>query len=185
MTRKRLVALVILGVILTISLIADSPHTASNSTQPPPPPGLYRITNFIDGDTIEVAMNSSKETIRFIGIDTPEVSHHNTTEQCYGPEASAHTKELINTQPVRLEADPVGDNRDRYSRLLRYVYLPDGTLLNQRLIADGYAFAYLTFPFSKKEEFAATQGQAQEAGRGLWTACQPQLNKGRWHSNEP
>src|ERR1700712_372635 len=95
-------------------------------------PGMYTIDHFVDGDTIVVNMNGSVETIRFIGIDTPETHKPNTPVQCYGPEAAAHTKDVISKfGKVRLQADPMDTNRDRYGRLLRYVYLPDGTLLDE------------------------------------------------------
>lgn len=135
-------------------------------------PGLYRVVKFDDGDTIEVDMNGTSEIVRFIGVDTPETHKPNTPVQCYGPEASDYTKRLIGGQKVRLEADPLNTNRDRYGRLLRYIYLPDNTLVEQKLIAEGYGFAYTYFPSSKNVEFSALEQQAQKAGKGLWSACQ-------------
>jgi len=148
-------------------------------------PGLYTINHYVDGDTIAVNMNGSVETIRFIGVDTPETHKPNTPVQCYGPEAAAHTKAaIIKFGKVRLQADPLDTNRDRYGRLLRYVYLPDGTLLNEELVKDGYGFAYLDFPFSKKNQFAAAGQAAQSAKAGLWAACHPAINKyGGYTSN--
>lgn len=138
-------------------------------------PGTYQVTRYVDGDTIVVDMDGRNETVRFIGIDTPETHKPNTPVQCYGPAAAAHTKNVISQSGgrVRLAADPLGTNRDRYDRLLRYVYLPDGTLVNELNIRAGYAFAYPFFPFSKKEQFAAAQLEAQTARRGLWGNCEP------------
>jgi micrococcal nuclease len=138
-------------------------------------PGLYAIDHYVDGDTIAVTMDGTKETVRFIGIDTPETHKPNTPVQCYGPAAAAHTKAMIAAAggKVRLVSDSLSTNRDRYNRLLRYVYLPDGTNLNQLNIQDGYAFYYPYFPFSKKTEFAAAQQQAMTASKGLWGACTP------------
>ena len=138
-------------------------------------PGMYRITRYVDGDTIVVNMNGSDETIRFIGIDTPETHKPNTPVQCYGPAAAAHTKNLLqaNGGKVRLAADPLGTNRDRYNRLLRYVYTPDGQLVNEVNIREGYAFYYPYFPFTKSQQFAAAQSQAQSTSKGLWGNCQP------------
>ena len=104
-------------------------------------PGLYRVVKFDDGDTITVDMNGTVETVRFIGVDTPETHHPDRPIECYGREASDYTKRLIGGQKVRLQADPLDTNRDRYGRLLRYVYLPDNTLVEQKLIAEGYGFA--------------------------------------------
>lgn len=147
-------------------------------------PGLYAVQRFVDGDTIVVDMNGTTETVRFIGIDTPETHKPNTPVQCYGPAAAAYTKNRIGTQRVRLVADSLNTNRDRYNRLLRYVYLPDGTNLDQELVAKGYAFAYLSFPFSKSDDFAAAQASAKAANKGLWSNCKPVLeSNGRWQSN--
>ena len=147
-------------------------------------PGLYAVDHFVDGDTIAVKMNGVSETIRFIGIDTPETHKPNTPVQCYGPAAAAYTKNRIGTQRIRLVSDSLSTNRDRYNRLLRYVYLPDGTNLDQELIAKGYAFAYVSFPFTKSAGFAAAQKNAQDHSLGLWGNCKPyQEANGRWQSN--
>jgi endonuclease YncB( thermonuclease family) len=134
-------------------------------------PGLYTIKRFVDGDTIVVDMNGTDETVRMIGVDTPETHKPNSPVQCYGPAASAYTKNLIGSQKVRLEADPTNQNRDRYNRLLRYAYLPDGKLIAEEVIANGYGFAYTQFPFTKKDQFVQAEEQAKAANRGLWGNC--------------
>ena len=110
------------------------------------PPGFYQVTRFDDGDTITVDMNGGSETIRFIGVDTPETHDPRKAVQCFGYAAAAFTKNLIGENPVRLRADPMNTNRDRYNRLLRYVYLPDDRLVNAEIIKQGYGFAHPTFP---------------------------------------
>lgn len=147
------------------------------------PPGHYLVTEVYDGDTIAVDMNGATERIRMIGVDTPETHKPNAPVQCYGPQASDYTTKNLDGQAVRLEADPTNDNRDRYGRLLRYVYLQDGTLWNQRLIEQGYGFAYLSFPFEKSADFAASQQAAQNQHQGLWAACQTTLQGTRWQTN--
>lgn len=134
-------------------------------------PGLYTVTRFVDGDTITVDMNGTAETIRMIGVDTPETHKPNTPVQCYGPAAAAYMKQLIGDQPVRLEADPTNQNRDRYGRLLRYVYLPDSRLVQLESIAQGYGFAYTSFPFTKKAQFVAAEDTAKAGNKGLWGNC--------------
>jgi micrococcal nuclease len=138
-------------------------------------PGTYKVVRYSDGDTIVVDMDGREERIRFIGIDTPETHKPGAPVQCYGPAAAAHTKNLISAAGgrVRLAADNLGTNRDRYDRLLRYVYLPDGRFVNEINIREGYAFYYPYFPFSKKLQFAAAQAEAQAANRGLWGNCTP------------
>lgn len=142
-------------------------------------PGMYSVVEFVDGDTIRISMQDSIETIRFIGIDTPEKNHPQKPVQCFAEAASRHLQEIIGNQPIRLEADPTNQNRDRYDRLLRYVYLPDGTLVNAKQIADGYAFTYLAFPFQKVDEFKVLENQAREQNRGLWGSCVVLLEDGQ------
>ena len=142
-------------------------------------PGLYEVTRFSDGDTITVDMNGKKETIRMIGVDTPETHDPDVPVQCYGPAASAYTKNLIGTQKVRLEADPTNQNRDRYDRLLRYVYLPDGRLVQAEIIKNGYGFAYTLFPFTKKEQFTQLETEAKNSTKGLWANCSVTDENGR------
>lgn len=158
--------LAIAGLGVTAYRLADN-NLALSSRQP----GLYSINHFIDGDTIAVNMNGSVETIRFIGVDTPETHKPNTPVQCYGEAAAAYTKQLIGSQKVRLQADSLDTNRDRYGRLLRYVYLPNGTLIEASLIANGYGFAYTDFPFEKSAEFMLAEQAAKTGGKGLWSAC--------------
>jgi micrococcal nuclease len=146
-------------------------------------PGLYAIDHFIDGDTISVNMNGRKESVRLIGVDTPETHRPNTPVQCYGVAAAAYTKNTIGNQKVKLVADPTNQNRDRYGRLLRYVYLPDGRLLDEDLVANGYGFAYTLFPFQKKAEFVQAEAQAKAAGKGLWGNCSVTISDGRKQTN--
>jgi micrococcal nuclease len=129
-------------------------------------------------------MNGKTESVRMIGVDTPETHKPNTPVQCYGPAAAAYTKQLIGQGQVRLEADAKSQDRDRYNRLLRYVYLPDGTLLEAKLIQGGYGFAYIDFPFTKSQQFVDLQSQAQAGHAGLWGNCSPyQESSGRWQTN--
>lgn len=182
-TKRRLIKLVI----TIIVVLAGSYLVPQLSTEPgktPPPSGYYHVTDFNDGDTITVDMAGQAEKIRMIGVDTPEVEDPRKPVQCFGKAASNYTKTLIGSQPVRLEADATNTNRDRYQRLLRYVYLPDGTLVNYKLIAEGYGFAYTSFPFTKSDQFKQAQKEAKELNKGLWGVCQPEINKyGGYDSN--
>ena len=148
-------------------------------------PGLYRIVKFDDGDTIAVDMNGKTETIRFIGVDTPETHDPRKPVQCYGPEAAAYTKLTLGNQRVRLASDPLSSNRDRYDRLLRYVYLPDGTLLNEQLIKTGHGFAYTYFPFTKSALFTKDEIVAQRSKIGVWKFCKPAPNDFGGYTSNP
>lgn len=135
-------------------------------------PGLYKVVKFDDGDTIAVDMEGKKETIRFIGVDTPETHDPRKPVQCFGKEASRFTKRVIGESRVRLEADRLSGNRDRYDRLLRFVYLPNGQLLNQTLVEEGYGFAITGFPHTKMESFVNAEAEAKSRQRGLWGQCE-------------
>jgi endonuclease YncB( thermonuclease family) len=175
-------ALFITGVVLLMQHYGWLQKAATGSEQSQP--GTYAIDHFIDGDTIAVNMNGTVEKIRMIGVDTPETHKPNTPVQCYGEAAAAYTKQLIGNGRVRLASDSQSSNRDRYNRLLRYVYVPDGRMIETELITNGYGFAYTYFPFSKSAEFTADEQQAQAAHKGLWSVCKPTPNQyGGYTSN--
>jgi micrococcal nuclease len=140
-------------------------------------PGTYTVTSVMDGDTIEVDLGGYKDTVRLIGVDTPETKDPRKPLQCYGEAASAKTAEWSLGKRVRLEADPADSERDKYGRLLRYVYLEDSRLLNAEIIKEGYGFAYTIFPFEKLEEFRSYEHEARAAGRGLWSGCSIDENR--------
>ena len=133
-----------------------------------------QVLRVIDGDTIVVTINSKTEKVRLIGVDTPETVDPRKQVQCFGKEASAFTKQLLTNQTITLESDITQENRDKYKRLLRYVYLPDGTNVNKKIIADGYGFEYTyQIPYRYQQEFKEAQRAAREQKRGLWAdgAC--------------
>lgn len=127
-----------------------------------------RVTRVIDGDTIEVEIDGTTYDVRYIGIDTPETVHPDKPVQCFGPEASARNKELVEGQMVGLEKDV--SETDRFGRLLRYVWVGD-EMVNAALVRDGYA-QVSTFPPDVRHQdlFLQLQREAREAGRGLWGA---------------
>jgi micrococcal nuclease len=129
------------------------------------------VVRVVDGDTIDVTVNGAHERVRLIGIDTPETVKPNTPVQCYGPEASEHTKELLAPgTPVYLERDLVA--RDDYGRLLAYVFRTDGVFVNRDLIDNGFARPLEIKP-NLAYHVAFEQGAhgAEAAGLGLWSHC--------------
>ncbi len=122
------------------------------------------VKRAVDGDTIEL---ESGEKIRYIGMNTPETVKRNWPVECYGHEASAYNQQLVEGKRVRLEKDV--SERDRYGRLLRFVYLEDGTLVNEMLVREGYAYVS-TFPpdVAKESLFRQAETEARTAKRGLW-----------------
>lgn len=127
----------------------------------------------VDGDTLVIEMNGGSEKVRLIGVDTPETVHPQKPVEHYGKEASAFTQRMVENKMVRLEYD--WQQRDKYGRLLAYVYLEDGTFLNAEIIKQGYGFAYTRFPFKYLDEFREYEKQARESKLGLWKE-QPSTN---------
>jgi micrococcal nuclease len=131
-----------------------------------------RVTRTIDGDTVVVALTSpprgiaGKETVRLIGVDTPETVDRRKAVQAFGKEASTYAKQHLDGKSVFLAFD--WDLRDKYRRLLAYIYLPDGTCFNAQLVREGYGHAYVQFPFQFMEEFRGLEAQARRQNRGLW-----------------
>lgn len=129
----------------------------------------YNVTKVTDGDTIHIQMNGNDEKIRLIGINTPETVDLRTSVQCFGKEASVRMKELTGGKIVRLEYDETQDTRDAYNRLLAYVYLEDGQMVNRKMVAEGYAYEYTYLkPYKYQKEFRQLQTLARSSYRGLW-----------------
>lgn len=129
----------------------------------------YNVTKVTDGDTIHIEMEGRDEVVRFIGINTPETVDPRRPVQCFGKEASKRMKELAGGRIVRLEYDESQSTRDAYDRLLAYVYLEDGQMLNRKMIAEGYAYEYTYIkPYKYQKEFRDLQVLARTSERGLW-----------------
>lgn len=134
----------------------------------------YAVTSVVDGDTFKVAIGGVTETVRLIGIDTPESVDPRKSVECFATEASNQAKKLLSGKRVKLAADPTQGERDKYRRLLRYAWLEDGAFFNQQMIADGYAMEYTyDAPYQYQAAFKQAQAEAQAAKRGLWAdaAC--------------
>lgn len=147
-------------------------------------PNYYKVAKVIDGDTIEVKIDGRIEKVRLIGLDTPETKKPNASVECYGIMASQRAHEILDNHSVKLESDSTNSNRDRYGRLLRYVYLKNGTLFNSDMIKQGFGFAYTIYPFTKKDEFKASQNQANRNRVGLWSGgCTISIQNGQYKTN--
>ncbi len=130
----------------------------------------YRVVEVVDGDTIKIARDGRTETLRLIGLDTPETKDPRKPVQCFGEEASARAKKLLEGNKVRITQDPTQDTRDKYGRMLAYVWTEGGTLYNYRMILDGYAHEYTyDVPYQQQARFKRAEAQAREEGRGFWS----------------
>ncbi len=181
---RRLLAVSLLLVVLGV---ACDGHQVDLTTQAPATlgeePGGYEeatVTRVVDGDTIVVDITGRSEgpgagmaeigneyRLRLIGIDTPESVRPGTPVECFGKEASAAAKALLEGAEVKLVKDV--EEADQYDRLLRYVYLR-GEMANARLVVNGYASTY-TYPPNIRHSslFVQLQSEAREADRGLWS----------------
>lgn len=130
---------------------------------------IAKVARVIDGDTIKVLISDREETVRLIGVDAPEITDSRKAIQCFGKEASDKAKEVLGKKTVVLEADSTQDNKDKYGRLLRYVFV-DGINLSKLMISQGYAheYTYQNNPYKYMDEFKDAQEQAQENKIGLW-----------------
>jgi micrococcal nuclease len=163
------------AVVLAVALAAGCGHGGPPLPTPSAADGSLpagvdvAVARVVDGDTIEVA---GGERVRLIGVDTPETKDPKRPVGCFGKEASAFTASLL---PAGTRVRLVGDaeQRDRYGRLLAYVYRrTDGLFVNAELLRRGFG-QLLTIPpnVAHTDEFAAIARQAREGGQGLWAAC--------------
>ena len=130
-----------------------------------------RVERVVDGDTIIVQGPGGRERVRYIGIDTPESVAPDRPVECYGPEASEANHRLVDGQEVRLV--PGTESRDRYGRLLAYVYLPGSERsVNAELVRRGAADTLTIAPNTEHAgELAALREGARDRGAGLWGRC--------------
>jgi micrococcal nuclease len=127
----------------------------------------YRVQRVVDGDTLVLTDGTR---VRLLGVDTPETKHPNIPPEPLGAEASEFTRRHIEGRTVTLQFD--WERRDRYHRVLAYVYLDDW-MLNEELIRAGFSRAETRFPYSSamKRRFRAAEKEARENSRGLWASA--------------
>mgnify|MGYP001052398455 CR=1 FL=1 len=130
-------------------------------------PTEYSVIRVVDGDTLIVSIDGKDETVRLIGIDAPESVHPDTSRNSeLGMRSAEYAKELLEGQKVRIELD--AQERDRYGRLLAYVYLGD-VMVNVQMVEAGMAVV-ATYPPNVRftERFVEAERRAREKGVGLW-----------------
>lgn len=159
--------------LILLVLIALAGWRAWQIGQPPiPVPGqdaIVHVARAVDGDTL---LLSDGHRVRLLGVDTPETKRENTPVQAWGPEAHEFTREHVEGKDVRLQFDL--ERRDKYDRLLAYVYFGD-FFLNEELLRAGLGRALLQFPYSDtmKRRFRKAQQEARDAHRGIWSDVTP------------
>ena len=154
---------------LTCVTAAAAATSRTGSPESPAGAFTYRgtITHIVDGDTLDVRLASGRtERIRLIGIDTPERG------ECYATKATERARLLAMSKPVVLRGDATQDTRDRYGRLLAYVWIPGGKDLGYQLIAGGFAKVYVyRNPFQRLSAYRNAEAGARGATGGQWKAC--------------
>jgi micrococcal nuclease len=148
---------------------ALAPKSPAPVASPPSTRRVASVIDVIDGDTIEVSRSSGSESVRLIGVDTPETVHPSVPVECFGPKASSFTTTALLAKTVRLEFDD--ERRDHYGRLLAYVWTR-GKLFNKVLVERGYAEVTIYAPNDEHEAILySAQSRARAADRGAWGAC--------------
>ena len=174
MGKKLLGALLILGIIFIFAgfFVQSKPQIIDQGLSPTPlvlNQEIAKVTRVVDGDTIKVLINNKEESVRLIGIDAPETVDPRKPVQCFGIEATEKAKEILDNQTVMLESDSTQDNRDKYGRLLRYVFL-NAINFNKLMISQGFAheYTYMGNPYRYQLEFKNAERDAGENKKGLW-----------------
>lgn len=153
----------------TIEQIPENTEKTSTPQGATSPSPLYQVISVTDGDTIRIDYDGASTPLRLIGVDTPESVDPRTTVQCFGVKSYEHLKSRLTGKQVRIESDPTQSDRDKYDRLLRYVYL-DNEDIGLSIITNGYGHEYTySIPYQKQAEYKNAQSEASKAERGLWS----------------
>jgi micrococcal nuclease len=136
------------------------------ASQSPELPRTGVVERVVDGDTLVLHRIGH---VRLIGVDTPETKDPRKPVERYGLHASAFLKRLATGQTVTIEYDQT--TRDRYGRLLAYLHLPDGRVVNEEIVRQGFGFAYVKYPFKHMDRYRALEREARVAGRGIWATA--------------
>jgi micrococcal nuclease len=161
----RLVLVVGLGLLQAAGVFADA---------------RAQVTAVVDGDTIRIDRDGRTQTVRLIGVDTPEIRDRHRPSappQPFARESADFARRSLAGRAIRLEFER-GERLDHYGRLLAYVFLDDGTFFNRELVRQGFARAYTRYPFSFAKEFRAVQQEARAAQRGLWATLDQASGRG-------
>lgn len=130
--------------------------------------GRYKVLNVYDGDTFTVNYDGVETSVRIIGVNTPETVDPRKTVECFGEQAALYLKNKLSGKEVDLERDYTQDNRDKYNRLLRYVYL-DSEDVGYDIIYNGYGYEYTYYiPYEKQSKYKEAEKDAEQNSRGLW-----------------
>lgn len=157
---------------LCTALVACGSSGGGVDLQPGVQQGPYNVVRSVDGDTIRVDRDGEEIVVRLIGIDTPETVAQDRPIECFGPEASERTAQLVEGKQVWLEYDEVSGLTDKYDRTLAYVWLSSDLMLNEQLVREGFAEEYTYSEGARHQpQMRQAEGEARASGAGLWSAC--------------
>ncbi len=129
------------------------------------------VVSVVDGDTVKIILNNKSETVRVIGINTPETVHPSKPVECFGVASSNKAKELLFDKSVQVVFDETQGERDKYGRLLAYLILPDGKDFGRSMIDGGFAYEYTyNVPYKKQDEYKEALVNARNNKVGLWAS---------------
>jgi len=157
--------------------VSSTPISEPSNTLVPTQPSKtkYKVVSITDGDTVRISIDGVEEKVRLVGIDSPESKDPNEPKGCYADEATVKLKELILNKEVYIRYDGEQGSRDRYDRLLLYIWLPDDDgdiFINNYLVQEGYAFAYRKIDSDYLDQFIESENSAKVNKKGLWgDAC--------------
>lgn len=155
-------SIIVFSILIIIIIFIPNQNDLTTSRTPgSQSTSTVEVLRVIDGDTVQTTLG----TVRLLGIDAPEFG------RCFYAEAKDELTKLVNGKEVSLVSDSLNEDVDKYDRLLRYVYLVDGTSVNQILISTGYARHLSWFPIEQNENFANLEKTAKKAKLGLWQEC--------------
>jgi len=188
--RRLITAVFVLGLAILVAVdrlgLLSRPRESDQARYHDKP---FTVLKVVDGDTLDLdvedCFNDKPSTrVRLWGVDTPETHTWRTSKDStdtkgpspmyFGPEASEFAKRLVGKKQVTVQLEPVEDSRGKYRRLLAYIYLPDGRMLNEELIQQGYGYADERFRHMHRRRFLDLQKEAQREQRGLWKDVKPE-----------
>jgi len=178
--RRIIIAAILLFVLCTVWLDRNSTkglrQNILNKTSLATDRGKYHLNTFtvtkvVDGDTLDIDIPDAKydtTRIRLLGVDTPETKHPRYGQMYFGPEAADFVTAIALQKKVTVIIDGLSPTRDRYNRLLAYIELSNGNILNKEIIRNGFGFADLRFPHSDFQSYENAMLQAIQQKTGLW-----------------
>lgn len=154
------------GVLLLIAVLALAEPASKDQIQSETVTAV--VTHVVDGDTVDVELDGKKERIRLLLVDTPEVNVSDKPPQPFGPEATEFAEQVLSGKEVRLEFD--GPERDKYDRMLAYLWIGD-SLFNQMLLEEGLARVAYVYdpPYKYYDDLVAAQEKAKLEKKGIWS----------------